>query len=270
MGERIDAVLNPVIARQLIKKGTRQYIKLGEKEIEFNPKFRLYLHTKLSNPHYPPEVQAEACLVNFTVTEAGLEDQLLALTMSKERPDLATLKTNLIKQQNQFKIQMKELEDGILKRLADAEGDITEDRELIESLENTKRISVDIAEKQAAARKTEKEINITSEKYRPVAHRASLLFFLMNDLFKCHTYYIYSLNAFVTVFLRAIDLVSGKNNPQFPAEDDAEEAVPAESAGGAPRRAPPRPRPPPPRPLKCSRMRKSRCAARSSRTRPRS
>jgi hypothetical protein len=31
-----------------------------------------YLHTKLSNPHYPPEVQAETALINFTVTEAGL------------------------------------------------------------------------------------------------------------------------------------------------------------------------------------------------------
>ncbi len=60
---------------------------------------------------------------------------------------------------------------GILKRLAEAEGDITEDRELIESLENTKRIATDIAEKSAIAQRTTIEINITSEKYRPVAHR---------------------------------------------------------------------------------------------------
>lgn len=31
--------------------------------------FRLFLHTKLSNPHYPPEIQAETTLINFTVTE---------------------------------------------------------------------------------------------------------------------------------------------------------------------------------------------------------
>jgi hypothetical protein len=34
MGERIDAVLNPIIARQLIKKGSRQYVKVGEKELD--------------------------------------------------------------------------------------------------------------------------------------------------------------------------------------------------------------------------------------------
>ena len=48
-------------------------------------------------------------------------------------------------------VQIKELEDGILKRLAEAEGDITEDRELIEGLEKTKRIATDIAEKSAIA-----------------------------------------------------------------------------------------------------------------------
>jgi len=223
MGERIDAVLSPIIARALIKKGSRQYVKVGEKELEFSPKFKLYLHTKLSNPHYPPEVQAEACLINFTVTELGLEDQMLTVTVAQERPDLATLKSEIIKQQNAFKIQMKDLEDGILKRLADAEGDITEDRELIESLENSKRIAAVVSEKQAAGRETEREINITSEKYRPVAHRAALLFFLMNDLFKCHTYYIYSLAAFVTIFLRSIDLVSGKRDPQFQHDEEAEE-----------------------------------------------
>ncbi len=78
--------------------------------MEFHKDFRLYLHTKLSNPHFPPEVQAETALINFTVTEAGLEDQLLSMVVQKERPDLASLRSELISQQNQFKIKMKALE----------------------------------------------------------------------------------------------------------------------------------------------------------------
>ena len=68
------------------------FIKIGDKECEFNPRFRLILHTKLANPHYQPELQAQATLINFTVTRDGLEDQLLAAVVSMERPDLEQLK----------------------------------------------------------------------------------------------------------------------------------------------------------------------------------
>jgi dynein heavy chain len=82
LGESIDAVLGPVIQRAGIKRGKKFILKIGDAEVEFHPMFRLFLHTKLSNPHYPPEIQAETTLVNFTVTEKGLEDQILALVVS--------------------------------------------------------------------------------------------------------------------------------------------------------------------------------------------
>jgi dynein heavy chain len=131
-----------VLSRALIKKG--KMIKIGDKEIDYDPRFRFYLQTKLSNPHYKPEVFAQTTLVNFTVTEAGLEEQLLAIVVNKERPDLEQLKDGLMQQQNQFKIQLKELEDNLLYRLANATGDILGDTELIENLENTKKTSRDI------------------------------------------------------------------------------------------------------------------------------
>lgn len=144
------------------------------------------------------------------MTQAGLSDQLLNLVVRKEREDLAELAESLVKQQNGFKIKMKELEDSILEKLANAEGDITEDVALIESLEETKKISMDIARKSAAAKETQASIRITSNKYKSVADRSSQLFFLMNDLNKIHSYYVYSLVAFTKVFYRGIDLVTDK------------------------------------------------------------
>lgn len=184
MGESIDAVLMPVVTRSKFKKGRSYYVKMGDKDVEYNPSFKLYMHTKLQNPHYPPEVQAETTLVNFTVTQNGLEDQLLARVVNKERPDLERTKTQLIVQNNDFVIKLKGIEDTLLYKLATAEGDLTEDLPLIESLEEAKRVADEITAKVAEARDMEIKINFSREKYRPVASRGALLFFLLNGLTK--------------------------------------------------------------------------------------
>ena len=69
---------------------------MGDKEVEYHPKFRLLMQTKLANPHYKPEMQAQATLINFTVTRDGLEDQLLAEVVATERPDLEKTKVSYI------------------------------------------------------------------------------------------------------------------------------------------------------------------------------
>ena len=113
-----------------------------------------------------------------------------------------------------------------------AEGDITEDVALIEGLEETKRISTDIMKKSAVAEETQANIKVTSEKYRSVANRSSLLFFLMNDLSKIHSYYIYSLAAFLAVFYRGIDLVTAKAEAPCDGEAAAAEEEEEEGEGG--------------------------------------
>jgi len=203
--ESIDAVLGPIVGRQFFKKARRLNVKLGDKEVEVHKDFKLLLHTKLSNPHYPPEIQAETTLVNFTVTQDGLEDQLLARVVRKERPDLEEEKANLMKTQNEFKIKLKEIEDSLLFQLATAEGDLTENIELIENLEESKRISVEISEKAEIAAETEIQINVAREDYRPVAARGALLFFLLGSLVRINALYQYSLRSFIPVVERAID-----------------------------------------------------------------
>lgn len=212
MGESIDPSLMPIIARVAVKRGSKRFLHIGEQEVEISPDFRLYLHTKLSNPHYPPEIQAETTLVNFSVTQDGLEEQLLALVVKFERPDLAAQRSALIMQQNLFTIRVKQLEDQILVRLAEAQGDITENRALIEELELSKKISDEIATKLVESKVTSEKINITSEKYRPVSRRGALLFFVMNNLYKMHTFYIYSLTSFIFFFLRGIANSAGEES----------------------------------------------------------
>ncbi|KAK4884537.1 hypothetical protein RN001_000808 [Aquatica leii] len=202
IGETVDAVLDPILGRVLIKKG--KAIKIGDKEVDYDPKFRLILHTKLANPHYKPEIQAQATLINFTVTRDGLEEQLLAEVVKVERPDLEQLKSNLTKQQNDFKITLKTCEDNLLERLSSATGNILGDVALVENLEKTKKTAADIQIKATEAKITAVKIDEAREQYRPAATRGSLLYFILNDLYKINAIYQFSLKAFTVVFLNAL------------------------------------------------------------------
>ena len=46
-------------------------IRLGDKEVEYSPEFHFYITTKLSNPHYTPEISTKTTIVNFAVKEQG-------------------------------------------------------------------------------------------------------------------------------------------------------------------------------------------------------
>ena len=132
-------------------------------------------------------------LINFTVTESGLADQLLDIVVKMERPDLARKKSQLIANQNKYKIQLADLETDLLYRLANAPDDILSDVDLVLNLEKSKIISEEVKIKVEFALKTQIFINEASEAYRFTANRGALLFFLMNDLFRIHSFYMYSL-----------------------------------------------------------------------------
>jgi len=217
MGEGIDAVLDNMIARAFSKKGSKLQVKLGDRDTDImvtktedgqntsDPAFRLYMQTKLPNPHYIPEIQAQTTIVNFTVTEKGLEDQLLAVVVGKERPDLLQEQSDLVRQNNEFVIKLKELEDNLLYLLATAEGDILSNEELIVSLETTKATVKDINAKVEAAKITEVTVAKAFESYRPNGNRGSLMYFIMNQLCVIDHMYQFSLAAFNFIFNKALD-----------------------------------------------------------------
>ena len=56
LGESLDPILNPILTKTIIKKGGEVMMKIGEKIIPYDERFKLYMTTKLPNPHYLPDV----------------------------------------------------------------------------------------------------------------------------------------------------------------------------------------------------------------------
>lgn len=116
------------------------------------------------------------------ITPDGLEDQLLGIVVAKERPELEEERQTLIIQSAANKKSLKEIEDRILHTLSASEGNILEDETAIKVLDQAKVVSDDIQKKQAIAEKTQVQIAVAREGYRPIAKHSSILFFSITDL----------------------------------------------------------------------------------------
>ncbi|CAB4026765.1 dynein heavy chain 1, axonemal-like, partial [Paramuricea clavata] len=182
VAEELDPALEPILLKQTFKQSGSTVIKLGDAIIPYHDDFKFYITTKLPNPHYTPEVSTKVTIVNFTLAPSGLEDQLLAIAVAEERPDLEEAKNQLIVSNAKMKQELKEIEDKILHKLSSSEGNPVDDVDLIQTLEASKVKAGEIKAKVVIAEQTEKDIDETRSQYIPVAVRTRILFFCTYDL----------------------------------------------------------------------------------------
>ncbi|EDV22455.1 uncharacterized protein TRIADDRAFT_50643 [Trichoplax adhaerens] len=198
--EYIDPVIENVLTKNIQGESGRQYILLGDKEIDYDPHFRLYLNTKLANPKYTPGVFGKAMIINYTVTLEGLEDQLLSVIVKFERRELEEQRERLIQQTSDNKRLLKDLEDTLLRELATSTGNMLDNSELVQTLENTKTKATEVSDKLSLAEKNSADIDKLRDGYRPAAKLGAVLFFVLSDMAVINNMYQYSLASFLDVF----------------------------------------------------------------------
>ncbi|XP_063073303.1 dynein axonemal heavy chain 6 [Engraulis encrasicolus] len=198
--ETLDPALEPILLKQTFVTGGRTLIRLGDSDIDYDKNFRFYMTTKMANPHYLPEVCIKVTIINFTVTKTGLEDQLLSDVVRLERPDLEEQRSQLIVRINADRNQLKAIEDRILKLLFHSKGNILDNEELVQTLQESKVTSEAIKMRLQEAEATEEMINTAREKYRPVATRGSVMYFVIASLSEIDPMYQFSLKYFKQLF----------------------------------------------------------------------
>ncbi len=117
-----------------------------------------------------------------------------------ERPDLEEERNKLIININNDKNQLKAIEDKILKMLFESEGNILDNEELVNTLNDSKTTSQAISRRLEEAEKTEANISVAREKYRPVAAKGSIMYFVVADLGLIDSMYQFSLRYFTQLF----------------------------------------------------------------------
>jgi dynein heavy chain len=204
--EDLDPSLEPILLKQLFKQGGRILIRVGEQDVDYDPAFKLYMTSKMPNPHYLPDVCIKVTLINFVITLDGLEDQLLGDVVKKEKPALEETKQKLVVSMAADKKQLDELQDKVLKLLKESEGMILDNEPLINTLQQSKMTTTMIFKRVTEATETDKNIAIEREGYRSVATRGSMVYFVIADLAEMDPMYQYSLEYFKKLYNYCIDV----------------------------------------------------------------
>jgi len=134
----------------------------------------------------------------------GLEDQLLGVVVKNERPDLEEQREFLIMETSTNKTLLKKLEDTLLRELTTSTGNILDNTDLVETLEETKSKANEVMEKLKLAVKAAVDFDRLRNQFRSAATRGAILFFVLADMSTVNVMYQSSLSSYYQVFTTSL------------------------------------------------------------------
>jgi dynein heavy chain len=135
MSEEIDPSVDQVVSKATYVENGVTKIVLGSRALDFDASFRLFLTTKMANPHFLPEVNIKLSVINFTVTFDGLDEQLLAEVVQNLEPQVEATRDQLIIEISGTKNEQFQLQSSILTSLAESNSEtILDNEQLISAL----------------------------------------------------------------------------------------------------------------------------------------
>jgi dynein heavy chain len=74
MSEELDPSVAQVVSQATFTEDGVRKIILGSRTLDYDDNFKVFLTTKMANPHFLPEVSITLAVINFTVTFDGLDE----------------------------------------------------------------------------------------------------------------------------------------------------------------------------------------------------
>ena len=198
--DKIPEVLYSVIRQDVVGDDSRKSVVIGDKHVDYSEDFRLILITNHSSPSIKNSVKPYLTRLNYSATQEGLSSQLLAIAIQNVRPDLEEKRFNLVKQTESARLKLAELENNLLVQLANCEGSILENENLLASLNNSKIQALD--QKKALKESETMRLQFDSERnaYLPLAEIAMKVFFAIDKLSGIEKVYKFGLGHFTKLY----------------------------------------------------------------------
>jgi len=207
VGETLEIALEPILSKKIYKDQT-YYIDIGDKCVMYSQNFRLYITTRLTNPDYTADIFSKLTIIDFSIPDGSLQDRLLDIVVSKERPELQEKYKILRIQDATNKKALQQQEDNILSTLSSTTTNILEDEKAIQILDSSKTLAVDIMKKQEEARMMAENIHKFRNSYLQFADHCAGLFCTLTTLSNLNHMYRFSFSWFIQLYITSIDTSS--------------------------------------------------------------
>jgi hypothetical protein len=184
----------PVLRREVVRKGEGRFVSVGGKLVPYADGFRMYLRSPVAAPRLSAEAATLVTVVNFALTWQGVHHQMLGATVGEERAELEEDKTRIVLELSEYRAQLRSLEEKVLSLLSSEGGDLLNDSEAIDALQDCKRLSDAANKRRAIAEETERRIDEAREAYGPLASLATALFFAADSLARVRPFYRFSID----------------------------------------------------------------------------
>jgi len=200
----LEPILYPVIRKEFTRNGSRLIVSLGEKQVECHENFRMLLFTR--NPDYiiPANLIGWINPVNFAMTTAGLSSQLLSVALSHENPALEEQQLQLVKQDAESRLQLDVLENTLLKELATSQGNILQNKALLDSLSESKAKTKVIAEALRESDLVRARIEAERELFKPLSTSVAAMYQSVAQLGQINNMYQFSFKYYLQLFRNSL------------------------------------------------------------------
>ena len=202
--------LQSVSSRQIVKKKGRMSVFIGDVMVPYNPAFRLYMATRHENPDFLPEHAMWTTIVDFNLSQAGVEEYILKGLSEDKLESLHRYRNSCLEK---YIVSAQRLNDLDLRHfLPSSTEDLIIDEDIVKQIARaredwiqTREVAMDnLREYRAACER--------AEMLRTLASPLASLFQALWRMTSLHVSYQNVLNMFVTLVL--MDLESAAENKE--------------------------------------------------------
>jgi len=212
--DSLPLVLRSLSSRQFVTKKGRQSVFVGDVMVPYNPAFRLYMATRDENPTFSSEDAIWTTIVNFNLSQAGVEEYILnGLSEDKLEP-LHRFRSSCL--DRYIKSGQSLIDLDLRHFLPRSTEDLIIDENLVEHIAGARQdwiqareVAMDNLRKYKAARER-------SEMLRSLASLLATLFQALWRMTSLHVSYQNVLNMFVTLVLMDLEAAAENEEAQEP------------------------------------------------------